>query len=69
MLSRLTAEESLVTRERLAVGTGSLSQQDAQRIVADWIRQVQPQHAGRKPKNIATMDALAAMGIAVISHG
>jgi hypothetical protein len=65
MLPRLTAEESMLTRERLAVGTGALRKDDAQRIVKDWERQA---HGGRRPKVKAAKanpEDLAAMGIAV----
>jgi hypothetical protein len=70
MLPRLTAEDSLATRERLAVGTGALESEAAQRIVKSWIHQADPARAmAPRKRNLATVDALAAMGIEVVTHG
>lgn len=61
MLPRLTAEESLSMADRIAVGTGSLKREAANRLINAWQRAAQGQE--KKAAQRATPNALIAMGI------
>jgi len=64
-MTKLEAEESLLTANRTAVGTGSLESKDARRVADEWTRAA---NGGRKPLiTKATPGMLAEMGIGV--HG
>lgn len=68
MLPRLEAEESLVTVERLAVGTGSLKTAVRSRILDSWAKAARPL-AVQRPTDPATRRALAAaagIGVRVV---
>lgn len=69
MLPRLEAEESILAANRVAMGSGAMKPEDAQRVARGWERQagaslIQP--AGSPPR------ALPHMGLGarpVVSHG
>jgi hypothetical protein len=69
MLPRLTAELSILERERIAVGTGALSEERQKAIVNAWVQQADPdrKYARRQKKNVATPDVLRAMGLEVVN--
>lgn len=62
MLPRIQAEESLQMARRVAVGSGTLTAEDAKAAQSDWLRTCEPV---RRPKvrHKATPADLAAMGI------
>jgi hypothetical protein len=68
MLPRLTAETSLLERERIAVGTGALSPEAMQSIVKAWAHQADPDRSDvrRRPKKAPPADmagTLAGLGL------
>jgi hypothetical protein len=68
MYTRLTAEESLLMRERVAIGTGAYGADDARRIVNRWQQQMAGESAARPVIAKATPADLAALGIEVVVH-
>lgn len=65
-LPRLSAEESLLSANRIAVGTGSLKKGEGRRVVAGWSRQVDDRRSVVRPKGPSEYAAhMAAMGIGV----
>ena len=65
-LSRLTAEESLVAAERVAVGTGSLKRGQGKQIAGQWSRATgQTRHVLRPSSKEAYRAQMAMAGIAV----
>lgn len=64
VLPRLTAEESFLASGRIAVGTGSLPEEDAKSLTAEWTRLTEraTQAVQRRP---SVMD-LAAIGVGVV---
>jgi hypothetical protein len=67
MLARLTAEESLLMRDRVAMGTGSFDTQTARSVMHRWTQQTTGGRRERAAK--ATPDILAGAGIGVTVHG
>lgn len=63
MLPRLSAEESIAQATRVAVGTGSLKDDDRRRVTRAWERAAEGDR--RPPAQKATAQQLAAIGIAV----
>jgi hypothetical protein len=63
MIPRLTAEESLLAAERIAVGVGRLPRHDARALVSRWQRAAR---AGRERAQPITPVLLAASGIRVV---
>lgn len=61
MLPRLTAEDSLLAAQRVAVGSGSLKPHDARAIADSWARHLQKRMKAARP----TREDLAAIGIGV----
>ena len=49
MLPRLQAEESLLTSQRIAVGTGSMKSADSRQITSGWIRAMRNQGTSMAP--------------------
>ena len=65
-LSRLTAEESLVAAERVAVGTGSLKKGQGKRIAGQWSRRAdQTRHVLKPSSKEAYAAQMAMSGIGV----
>lgn len=69
MLPRLNAEDALIARDTVALGTGAYDEAAAKRIVSGWVTMAKggvdaPKKRAAKP----TPEQLAAMGIA-FSHG
>jgi hypothetical protein len=64
MLPRLTAEQSLLERERIAMGTGAIN--EPEKVLRAWTQQAS---GGTRPQRAAkaTPDVLAAMGIGVVA--
>jgi hypothetical protein len=62
MLPRIGAEESLLTAQRIAVGTGSLKADALRDLMRSWQRVAD---AGRPPKRATSQASLKAMGKAV----
>lgn len=64
MMTRLVAEESLLDATRVAVGTGSLGQDDAKAITGEWTRltDVAKQRVVHRP----SAADLAAIGVGLI---
>lgn len=59
-IPKLQAEESLIERDRISVGTGSLKPQKSREIQDGWIRAVQSKDREKRP---ASPSELASMGI------
>lgn len=65
-LPRLTAEESLLASERVAVGSGSLKRFVARRIQSGWIRQADQRRPTMRASGPAEYRAqMAAVGVAL----
>lgn len=65
-LPRLTAEESLLAAERVAVGTGSLRRGQARRVAQAWQRATDQQTPRVRARGAAEYAAqMAGMGIGV----
>lgn len=65
-LPRLAAEESLLTAERVAVGSGSLKKGVGHRISDGWVRQTGQRRAVIRPKSREMYRAqMAGLGIGV----
>jgi hypothetical protein len=68
-LDPLTAEESLIAAERIAVGTGSLKKGAARRIAAGWQRRTDRHVPRIRPSTAASYRAqLAGLGIGVMTE-
>lgn len=66
MLPRLIAEESLLTSERVAVGSGSLKRGQGRQIAQGWMRQTDRPRDVIRPKSKEMYHAQMAMaGIGV----
>lgn len=66
MAPRLAAEESLLTAERIAVGTGSLRKGVGRRIAHGWERQADQRRIAIRPKGPGEYAAtMASVGIGV----
>lgn len=61
MLPRLTAEESIMASNRMLVGSGAASPEDARAMHRDWSRDATPPRQQSKAK--ATPKDLSAIGI------
>ena len=59
MLPRIGAEESLLTAQRIAVGTGSLKADACRDLMRDWLRVAS---AGQPLKRAVSRASLRAMG-------
>lgn len=64
MMTRLVAEESLLELARIAVGTGSLGQDDAQTITSEWTRLAEA--AQRQVVRRPSAADLAAIGVGLV---
>lgn len=66
MIAPLSAEESLVTFQRVAVGTGSFKEQVSHAVLAGWRTQADmPAADARPPREYPTADDLRAKGLKV----
>lgn len=69
-LPRLSAEESLLAAQRVAVGSGSLKKGEGRRVAAGWERTAGQARPVLRPKGRAEYEAhMAAAGIAVKRQG
>lgn len=64
LLPRLVAEESLLQSARIAVGTGSLKEDDARGITSEWVRLTE--QARRVVVRRPSAADLAAIGVGLI---
>lgn len=69
LLPRLTAEESFLVSTRVAIGTGSLAEDDARGVTAEWRRHVEQARKGvvRRP-SAADLSAIG-VGVTEVPRG